>query len=74
MTIEALAHRRLHQRQRGRDRHHPHTYTATNLHSLTSGASLNIKSTSVLGKYAERQQQNNKELILIEQYLSANGH
>jgi riboflavin synthase len=50
----------------------PHTYSATNLHTLIPGTPLNIE-VDVLAKYAERQQQP-KHFILTEEYLLANGY
>jgi riboflavin synthase len=50
----------------------PHTYAATSLHSLNPGAALNIE-VDVLGKYAERRQQQEK-FILTDKYLIANGY
>jgi riboflavin synthase len=51
----------------------PHTYTATNLHTLPPGAPLNIE-TDVLARYAERQKEPNAAFTLTEQYLIANGY
>jgi riboflavin synthase len=48
----------------------PHTYAATSLHTLTSGAPLNIE-VDILSKYAQRQQD---KFSLTEQYLIANGY
>ncbi len=45
----------------------PHTYAATSLHTLASGAPLNIE-VDVLSKYAERQHSSEK-FQLTEQYL-----
>lgn len=50
----------------------PHTYAATNLHTLSPGVSLNLE-VDVLAKYAERQQSAN-DFTLTEQYLIANGY
>lgn len=50
----------------------PHTYAATNLHTLPPGAFLNIE-TDVLARYAERQQ-TARPFTLTEQYLLANGY
>ena len=50
----------------------PHTYRATNLHTLVPGTPLNIE-VDVLAKYAERQQQP-KHFVLTEEYLLANGY
>jgi riboflavin synthase len=52
----------------------PHTYTATNLHTLTPGMGVNIE-VDVLAKYAEtraRTESNKRELTL--EYLLANGY
>ncbi len=46
----------------------PHTYSATNLHTLAAGAKVNIE-TDVLGKYAER-----RESTLTEASLIARGY
>ena len=51
----------------------PHTYAATSLRTLAAGSSLNIE-VDVLGKYAERQQQEPENFILTEEYLLANGY
>jgi riboflavin synthase len=53
----------------------PHTYAATSLHALASGALLNIE-VDVLSKYAERQQakSSSERFTLTEQYLIANGY
>jgi riboflavin synthase len=51
----------------------PHTYAATNLHTLTPGSSVNIE-VDVLGKYAERQLLSQERFVLTEQYLLANGY
>ena len=50
----------------------PHTYAATNLHTLKPGATLNIE-TDVLARYAVRRQAS-EAFILTEQYLLANGY
>ena len=50
----------------------PHTYAATNLHTLRPGAALNIE-TDVLARYAERRGAA-ESFILTEQYLLANGY
>jgi riboflavin synthase len=50
----------------------PHTYAATNLHTLKPGAALNIE-TDVLARYAVRRQAS-EAFILTEQYLLANGY
>ncbi len=49
----------------------PHTYAATNLHTLTPGTPLNIE-TDVLARYAERQHA--PAFTLTEKYLLANGY
>lgn len=51
----------------------PHTYTATNLRTLSPGDSLNIE-VDILGKYAERQGEKTANFVLTEQYLIANGY
>ncbi|HMG01831.1 MAG TPA: riboflavin synthase [Edaphobacter sp.] len=51
----------------------PHTYTTTNLSTLSPGDSLNIE-VDVLGKYAERQGETSNGFALTEQYLIANGY
>src|SRR6202044_241161 len=51
----------------------PHTYAATSLHTLPPDAPLNIE-VDVLGKYAERRQQQQEQFNLTEQYLIANGY
>jgi len=51
----------------------PHTYAATNLHTLTPGTPLNIE-VDVLSKYAERQQHSQEEFTLTDEYLIANGY
>ena len=51
----------------------PHTYGATNLHTLAPGCLLNIE-VDVLGKYAERQREAPAKHLLTEQYLLANGY
>jgi riboflavin synthase len=51
----------------------PHTYAATSLRTLAPGSPLNIE-VDVLGKYAERRQQNPEAFTLTEQYLLANGY
>jgi riboflavin synthase len=50
----------------------PHTYAATNLHTLPPGSSLNIE-TDVLARYTERQQ-TAQSFTVTEQYLLANGY
>ncbi|MHB1021144.1 MAG: riboflavin synthase [Acidobacteriaceae bacterium] len=52
----------------------PHTYAATNLHTLTAGCEINLEA-DVLAKYAERllaTKKQEKELTL--EYLIANGY
>ena len=49
----------------------PHTYAATNLSMLQSGATVNIE-VDVLGKYAERREA--AKFVLTEEYLLANGY
>jgi riboflavin synthase len=52
----------------------PHTYTATNLHTLAPGSSVNIE-VDVLAKYAEARAQSdalNRELTV--ESLLANGY
>jgi riboflavin synthase len=52
----------------------PHTYTATNLHTLTAGMGVNIE-VDVLAKYAEsRARTNSAERELTVDYLLANGY
>jgi riboflavin synthase len=51
----------------------PHTYAATNLHTLAPGSPLNIE-VDVLSKYAERRQSSHEKFTLTEQYLIANGY
>ncbi len=46
----------------------PHTYSATNLHTLAVGAAVNVEA-DVLGKYAARQAS-----TLTEAFLIANGY
>jgi riboflavin synthase len=48
----------------------PHTYAATNLHSLTPGVGVNLE-VDVLAKYAESRGQ--KSDLTVE-YLLANGY
>lgn len=50
----------------------PHTYTATNLHTLTPGMGVNIE-VDVLAKYAESRAQASKSELTVE-YLLANGY
>jgi riboflavin synthase len=49
----------------------PHTYAATNLHTLTVGMGVNIE-VDVLAKYAERARVGGRELTV--EYLLANGY
>jgi riboflavin synthase len=49
----------------------PHTYAATNLHTLTVGMGVNIE-VDVLAKYAERAEAGGRELTVG--YLLANGY
>lgn len=56
----------------------PHTYAATNLHTLTSGSPLNVE-VDVLAKYAERLASQraigeNSNFELTVEYLIANGY
>ena len=51
----------------------PHTYAATSLRTLTTGASLNIE-VDVLSKYAERRQNSPEKFTLTDEYLIANGY
>jgi riboflavin synthase len=53
----------------------PHTYAATNLHSLQAGQALNIEA-DVLLKFAEQQlaQQKKEEFEISLEYLVANGY
>jgi riboflavin synthase len=50
----------------------PHTYRATNLHTLKPGMEVNLE-VDVLGKYAESRAQTEKSGITVE-YLLANGY
>jgi riboflavin synthase len=52
----------------------PHTYTATNLHTLTPGMGLNLE-VDVLAKYAESRErgESGKRELTVE-YLLANGY
>jgi riboflavin synthase len=52
----------------------PHTYTATNLHTLTPGTGVNIE-VDVLAKYAEKRAraETEKQELTVE-YLLANGY
>jgi riboflavin synthase len=51
----------------------PHTYKATNLHSLRPGDPINIE-TDVLAKYAAAQHVSPEENWLTAEYLLANGY
>ncbi len=51
----------------------PHTYAATNLHTLQSGAPLNIE-VDVLAKYAEQLAKNKTAHALTLESLIANGY
>jgi riboflavin synthase len=51
----------------------PHTYKSTNLHTLTSGSSVNIE-TDVLAKYAAAQRTHSENNWLTPAYLLANGY
>ncbi len=55
----------------------PHTYAATNLHTLTPGSPVNIE-VDVMAKYAERRAvspaSNDKPFELTTEYLIANGY
>lgn len=51
----------------------PHTYAATNLHTLASGDGLNIE-VDVLAKYAESRQRAEQGTGLTVEYLIANGY
>lgn len=51
----------------------PHTYSATNLRTLSPGDTLNIE-VDILGKYAERRSESPDRFTLTEQYLIANGY
>lgn len=50
----------------------PHTYAATNLHTLRPGMDVNIE-VDVLAKYAESRQRTGKGELTVE-YLLANGY
>jgi riboflavin synthase len=50
----------------------PHTYAATNLHTLTPGMGVNIE-VDVLAKYAESRKRPIKQELKVE-YLLANGY
>jgi len=49
----------------------PHTYAATNLHTMTVGMGVNIE-VDVMAKYAERARVGGRELTV--EYLMANGY
>lgn len=49
----------------------PHTYSATNLHTLAVGSAVNVE-VDVLGKYAERRAA--ETFTVTESYLIANGY
>ncbi|QMV18263.1 riboflavin synthase [Granulicella sp. 5B5] len=51
----------------------PHTYAATNLHTLKPGTRMNIE-TDVLAKYAAAQHRHAESDWLTEPYLIANGY
>ncbi|HZY62886.1 MAG TPA: riboflavin synthase [Edaphobacter sp.] len=51
----------------------PHTYAATSLRTLQPGSPLNIE-VDVLARYAERQRKDEKDFVLSEAYLLANGY
>jgi riboflavin synthase len=51
----------------------PHTYAATNLHTLKVGDGLNIE-VDVLAKYAESRGRDEKQRELTVEYLIANGY
>ena len=50
----------------------PHTYTATNLHTLTRGMQVNLE-VDVLGKYAESRAKSEQSSITVDSLL-ANGY
>jgi len=50
----------------------PHTYAATNLHTLTPGMAVNLE-VDVLAKYAESRERAAKSELTVE-YLMANGY
>ena len=50
----------------------PHTYQATNLHSLVAGSAVNLEA-DVLSKYAERRAVHAPPALTVE-YLLANGY
>lgn len=51
----------------------PHTYKATNLHSLLAGAEVNLEA-DVLSRYAAQQQRPADHFQLTTEYLLANGY
>ena len=51
----------------------PHTYVATNLHTLKPGTRINVE-TDVLAKYAAAQHRSAEADWLTESYLLANGY
>jgi riboflavin synthase len=51
----------------------PHTYSATNLHTLTPGMGVNLE-VDVLAKYAESREQAEGKKELTVEYLLANGY
>jgi riboflavin synthase len=51
----------------------PHTYTATNLHTLQVGAEVNLE-VDVMAKYAEQRAQSQKEETITEHSLVAEGY
>jgi riboflavin synthase len=51
----------------------PHTYKATNLHSLVAGSPVNLE-TDVLSRYAAQQASHPAEDWLTTEYLIANGY
>ncbi len=50
----------------------PHTYAATNLHTLRPGMGVNIE-VDVLAKYAESRERGERSELTVE-YLLANGY
>lgn len=51
----------------------PHTYKATNLHSLVSGAEVNLE-TDVLARYAAQKSASDQSAPITIEYLIANGY
>ncbi len=51
----------------------PHTYSATNLHTLTPGMAVNIE-VDVMAKYAESRERTEAKRELTVEYLLANGY